>query len=276
MKLIISSLLVTGLVAAIGTFYFINPPQENISINSPGANNSDTSSEKVWPKFPTALEVAVNYCTENKLDCTIKKLYEDTVVYTDDFLNGTWHGAIFDLGVDNVWLIASEWDDIWGLSMTTVEGCETGTDQPNLVDYCPSLDEQETDTEEDLLKPVTANDYVVTDAELRQLKLMKQAQAVYDIRTALALWKSQEGTYPTSLSSLSNWSLVKGHFPESLEDEFTNQPYIYLLTTDDYALRYYMNLSFPVDQVTYASGYRNGWNTATKDYLSRELERPQY
>lgn len=88
----------------------------------------------------TAVGVAEAYCLNNGLDCTVKQLYEGTIIRVRNYIREIWHSTIFDLGVNNTWLIVSEEDGKWTVSMTTNEGCDTGTDQPNLVKYCSSLD----------------------------------------------------------------------------------------------------------------------------------------
>jgi hypothetical protein len=89
----------------------------------------------------TPFSVAEDYCLENQLSCDISKLYEGTVAFENDemFGSATFHGAILDLGVDSRWLIAGERNGVWFADLTTTEGCENGTDQPNLVEYCRSL-----------------------------------------------------------------------------------------------------------------------------------------
>lgn len=88
----------------------------------------------------TAVGVAEAYCLNNGWDCTVEKLYEGTIIRVHNYVREIWHTAIFDLGVNNMWLIASEGDGKWTVSMTTNEGCDTGTDQPSLVEYCRAFD----------------------------------------------------------------------------------------------------------------------------------------
>jgi hypothetical protein len=78
--------------------------------------------------------------------------------------------------------------------------------------------------------------------------------------------------YPESLSSLADNNVCEGGGAPLVDiprDVFTGRDYIYSSSGEDYELRYLLDLPEGDNTV---SGYQyvDGWNTATKDYLSRE------
>jgi len=75
------------------------------------------------------------YCTENKLTCKTKLLYED----------GTY-SKIYDTGVDRGgtekgtdYLVVVNEGKGWQYNFFASGGCETGTDHPGLVKYCATI-----------------------------------------------------------------------------------------------------------------------------------------
>jgi putative hemolysin len=108
-------------------------------------------------------------------------------------------------------------------------------------------------------------------------KLVNQINRASSFRSALAIYEMNEGQYPNSLDDLSEYIVIN----EDTLDVFTGKSFVYERKNNDYELRYYMDLSYY--QEIYDTGlledhvYQdeianavNGWNTATREYLSKE------
>lgn len=84
------------------------------------------SDELAAKEFPEPSAAVQAYCDEQKIDCSIKLLYED----------GTT-AKIFDTGTSKgFYIVTSETGTGWKFNFLASEGCQTGTDHPGLAKYC--------------------------------------------------------------------------------------------------------------------------------------------